>query len=69
MKYTFFIILLLLVACSGGRHEHRQQQLAQLQAMNQADSILTDDSLAQALADYFDRHGTPRSAGFAIRRN
>ena len=51
--------MLLLAACSGGRHEHRQQQLAQLQAMNQADSVLTDDSLAQILADYFDRHGTP----------
>ena len=51
--------MLLLAACSGGRHEHRQQQLAQLQAMNQADSVLTDDSLAQTLADYFDRHGTP----------
>ena len=51
--------MLLLAACSGGHHEHRQQQLAQLQALNQADSILTDDSLAQALADYFDRHGTP----------
>ena len=52
-------LLLLLAACSGGRHELMQQQLAQLQAMNQADSVLTDDSLAQTLADYFDLHGTP----------
>ena len=36
-----------------------QQELTALQAMNQTDSILTNDSLAQALADYFDRHGTP----------
>ena len=36
-----------------------QQELAALQAMNQADSVLTNDSLAQTLADYFDRHGTP----------
>ena len=51
--------LLLLAACNSERHERMQQQLAALQAMNQADSILTDDSLAQALADWFDRHGTP----------
>ena len=51
--------LLLLAACNSERHERMQQQLAALQAMNQADSVLTDDSLAQALADYFDRHGTP----------
>ena len=36
-----------------------RQQLAHLQALNQADSLLTDDSLAQALALYFDDHGTP----------
>ena len=52
-------LLLLLTACDPGRHERMQQELAELQAMNQADSVLTDDSLAQALADWFDRHGTP----------
>jgi hypothetical protein len=41
-----------------GRYQRMQQELAALQAMNQADSVLTNDSLAQALADYFDRHGT-----------
>ena len=55
----FAIPLLLLTACDAGRHERMQQELATLQAMNQADSVLTNDSLAQALADYFDRHGTP----------
>ena len=51
---------LLLAACQGGhRHRHMQQQLDSLQALNQADSLLTDDSLAQALADWFDDHGTP----------
>ena len=55
----FAIPLLLLTACDPGRHERMQQKLAELQTMNQADSVLTDDSLAQALADYFDRHGTP----------
>ena len=54
----FAIPHLLLTACDPGRHERMQQELAALQAMNQADSVLTNDSLAQALADYFDRHGT-----------
>ena len=36
-----------------------RQQLADLQTRNQADSLLTDDSLAIALCEYFDRHGTP----------
>lgn len=52
-------LLLLLAACSPGRHERMVRQLSSLHALNQADSLLTDDSLAQALADYFDRHGTP----------
>ena len=51
---------LLLAACQGGhRHRHMQQQLDSLQALNQADSLLTDASLAQTLVGYFDRHGTP----------
>jgi len=54
-----FSVALLLTSCDPGRHERMQQQLAALQALNRADSVLTDDSLAQALADYFDRHGTP----------
>ena len=53
------VVFMLLTACSGDRHTLMQQQLAALQAMNQADSVLTDDSLAQALAEYFDSHGTP----------
>ena len=61
LRVLGFVIpaLLLLAACDPGRHERMQQELAALQAMNQADSVLTNDSLAQALADYFDRHGTP----------
>jgi len=62
MKKLFPILpflALLLTACSPGRHDRMKQELAALQAMNQADSVLTNDSLAQALADYFDRHGTP----------
>jgi len=55
----FAIPFLLLLSCQPGRHERMRQELAALQAMNQADSLLTNDSLAQALADWFDRHGTP----------
>ena len=55
----FAIPLLLLTACDPGRRDRMQQELAALQTLNQADSVLTDDSLAQALADWFDRHGTP----------
>lgn len=56
--FLSLVAFLLLVSCSGDRHTLMRQQLAALQAMNQADSVLTDDSLAQALADWFDRHGT-----------
>ena len=54
-----FLLLPLLLACQRGRATYMRQQLAHLQALNQADSLLTDDSLAQALALYFDDHGTP----------
>ena len=59
LGFAIPLLLLLLTACDPGRHERMQQELAALQAMNQADSLLTDASLAQALAGYFDRHGTP----------
>ncbi len=53
------VAAILLAACTGSHHARMQQELAALQAMNQADSLLTNDSLAQALADWFDDHGTP----------
>lgn len=58
MKYlvTLLLTLLLLLSCTDG--ERMRRELAGLQARNQADSLLTDDSLALALCDYFDRHGT-----------
>ena len=49
-------LLFLLAACTDG--QRMRHELAELQARNQADSLLTDDSLALALTDYFDRHGT-----------
>ena len=36
-----------------------RRQLNELQARNQADSLMTDDSLALTLCEYFDSHGTP----------
>jgi tetratricopeptide (TPR) repeat protein len=52
-------LLLLLAACDGGRRQQMEADLERLQAWNVADSMLTNDSLAQSLVDYFDRHGTP----------
>ena len=34
-------------------------QLEELERQNRADSVMRNDSLARALADYFDRHGSP----------
>jgi len=59
MKYLVGIIILVvsfLLSCTDG--ERMRRELAGLQARNQADSLLTNDSLALALTDYFDRHGT-----------
>ncbi len=59
MTFIMPVAALLLAACTGSHHARMQQELAVLQAMNQANSLLTNDSLAQALADWFDDHGTP----------
>lgn len=61
MKHLrIFLILtfisLLIASCTDGAQ--MRQQLADLQTRNQADSLLTDDSLALTLCDYFDSHGT-----------
>jgi len=49
--------LILLVACDDGARQ--RLQLKELERMNRADSLMTNDSLALDLADWFDRHGTP----------
>ena len=59
MKYLvgiIFLVVSLLLSCTDG--ERMRRELAGLQARNEAGSLLTDDSLALALCDYFDRHGT-----------
>ena len=53
------IAFLLLAACTSGDRQQRLAQLEELERQNVADSLMTNDSLAQALADFFDRHGTP----------
>ncbi len=59
--YRLFFLLcslaLLLCGCGSSPRE-RLQQLETLEAFNIADSVMTNDSLAQVLCDYFDEHGT-----------
>ena len=59
--YVLLIVLLTLAGCSGGRYGEMRQRLEALNALNRADSVLTatERDEAQALADYFDSHGTP----------
>ena len=49
-------LTMLLAACADGRQMRRD--LDALQQRNQADSLLTDSTLAMRLADYFTNHGT-----------
>ena len=49
--------LILLVACDDGVRQ--RLQLEELERMNRADSLMTNDSLALDLAEWFDDHGTP----------
>ena len=63
MKKTGFLGLLalmmgLLLAACGESHEAMVRQLETLEQMNRADSVMTNDSLAEALTTYFDSHGT-----------
>ena len=57
--YIYALVALLLASCTGGRHQQMLAQLEELERQNVADSLMTNDSLALALADFFDRHGTP----------
>ena len=51
-----FVLLLLLAACGEG-HEQMLRQLTELERLNRADSVMQNDSLAEQLTRYFDRHG------------
>ncbi len=54
----YVLAALLLASCTSGRHSEMLAQLEELERQNVADSLMTNDSLALALAEYFDRHGT-----------
>ena len=49
------IVVCMLMACNDGQQQRRQ--LEELEQHNRAGEQLLNDSLAEALVDYFDRHG------------
>ena len=48
----------LLLSCGADKGE-RLRQLEMLEQMNRADSVMRNDSLAEDLVAYFDKHGSP----------
>lgn len=50
--------LWLMMSCGEGKGD-RLKQLEMLEEMNRADSVMNNDSLAEDLVDYFDKHGSP----------
>jgi len=62
MKRAFTIVSLLsalwLVIGCGESHERMLHQLEMQEQANRADSVMRNDSLAEALAGYFDSHGS-----------
>jgi len=64
MRKIFVFIFLLVAFCActgGGKYEEMRQRLQVLNELNRADSVLTatERDEAQALVNYFDRHGAP----------
>ena len=54
----YCLLVIVLASCSGDGSKMRAQ-LEELERQNRADSVMTNDSLAEQLVKYFDRHGTP----------
>lgn len=54
-----FLFSLLIAACTDVGKQHCLRQLEELERQNLCDSLMKDDSLAEALTDYFDHYGTP----------
>ena len=60
MRKSFLYILCLVVACQligCGGGEEQCRQLAELEVQNHAYEPMLNDTLAEALVAYFDRHG------------
>ena len=51
-------IIFLITGCDSNG-EHLRSQLAELELRNRTDELMTNDTLAEALVDYFDKNGTP----------
>ena len=64
MKCSWFqslflaLIAISLLASCGADGNQMREQLAQLEEQNRSDEQMLNDSLAEQLVDYFDRHGT-----------
>ena len=58
IPHLMLLLLAVLAACSGDGSQMRAQ-LEELERQNRADSVMTNDTLAERLVKYFDRHGTP----------
>ena len=58
LSVLLLLLVAVLAACSGDGSQMRAQ-LEELERQNRADSVMTNDSLAEHLVKYFDRHGTP----------
>ena len=54
----YCLLVIVFASCSGDGSQMRAQ-LEELERQNRADSVMTNDSLAEQLVKYFDRHGTP----------
>ena len=55
---VYCLLVIVLSSCSGDGSQIRAQ-LEELERQNRADSVMTNDSLAERLVKYFDLHGTP----------
>ena len=57
-KLTIIFCALWLMASCGGNGEQMRQQLEALEQQNRSGEQMLNDSLAESLVDYFDRHGS-----------
>ena len=58
IPHLMLLLLAVLAACSGDGSQMRAQ-LEELERQNRADSVMTNDSLAEHLVKYFDIVPTP----------